>query len=153
MVRRYDGASVRLPRRSRAAAKAGGCGGFTLIELLVVMVLILILAGVSLVVYGNNVKRAREAALTKNLYELRKAIDEYYADQGKYPTSLETLVSGTPPYLRSIPKDITDSVETWQEIPAEFDPGNPTAEPGIQNVKSGSDQVALDGTTPYSEFE
>lgn len=138
--------------RNRAAAKAGRCEGFTLIELLVVMVLILILAGVSLTVYANNIARAKETALTKNLFEMRKAIDEYYADQGKYPASLDTLVNGSPKYLRSIPKDITDSVETWQEIPAEFDPGNPTAEPGIENVKSGSDQMSLDGT-PYSEFE
>jgi hypothetical protein len=54
--------------------------------------------------------------------------------------------------LRSIAKDITDSVETWQEIPSEFDPGNPSAEPGISDVKSGSDQMTIDGK-PYSEWE
>jgi general secretion pathway protein G len=127
-----------------------GCGGFTLIELLIVMVLIVLLAGVSLTVYGNSVQRAREAALTENLFQMRKAIDEYYADKGKYPASLDTLV--TDKYLRSIPKDITDTVETWQQIPAEFDAGNPNAEPGIENVKSGSDQMSIDGT-PYAEFE
>ncbi|HET9360534.1 MAG TPA: type II secretion system protein [Vicinamibacterales bacterium] len=130
--------------------KAGRCGGWTLIELFVVMTLVLILASVSLVVYGNNVQRAKEAALTENLWQMRKAIDEYYADKGRYPASLDALV--TDKYLRSIPKDITGNVETWQEIPAEFDPGNPNAEPGIENVKSGSDQVSIDNT-PYAEFE
>jgi len=114
------------------------------------MVLIVLLAGVSLALYGNSVRRAREAALTKNLFEMRKAIDEYYADKGKYPPSLDALV--TEKYLRSIAKDITDSVETWQEIPSEFDPGNPSAEPGISDVKSGSDQMDIDGK-PYSEWE
>lgn len=142
---------MRVPRRSRETATAEGCcGGFTLIELLIVMTLIVLLAGVSLFQYGNSVQRAREAALTENLWQMRKAIDEYYADKGKYPASLEALV--TDKYLRSIPKDITDKVETWQEIPAEYDPGNPNAEPGIENVKSGSDQVSIDGT-PYAEFE
>ena len=127
-----------------------GQPGFTLLELLIVMVLIVLLAGVSLALYGNSVRRAREAALTKNLFEMRKAIDEYYADKGKYPPSLDALV--TEKYLRSIAKDITDSVETWQEIPSEFDPGNPSAEPGISDVKSGSDQMDIDGK-PYSEWE
>jgi general secretion pathway protein G len=160
MVRRCEGATVRVPCRlvrrnaereggSREAATAGGCGGFTLIELLTVMVLIIVLAGVALTQYNTSVQRAREAALVTNLYEMRKLIDEYYADKGKYPASLEALV--TEKYLRSIPKDITDKVDTWQEIPAEYDPGNPNAEPGIENVKSGSDQLAIDGT-PYSEF-
>jgi general secretion pathway protein G len=138
MVRGCEGARVR------------GCGGFTLIELLVVMSLIVLLASVSLAVYNTSVQRAREAALTENLFQMRKAIDEYYADKGKYPAALDALVADK--YLRSIPKDITGKVETWQEIPAEFDPGNPNAEPGIENVKSGSDQMSIDGT-PYAEFE
>lgn len=136
--------------RERRRVKAGRCSGWTLIELFVVMTLVLILASVSLAVYGNNVQRAKEAALTENLWQMRKAIDEYYADKGRYPASLDALV--TDKYLRSIPKDITGNVETWQEIPAEFDPGNPNAEPGIENVKSGSDQVSIDNT-PYAEFE
>jgi general secretion pathway protein G len=150
MVPGCDGATVHGPRRSGEAAKAGGCGGFTLIELLTVMTLIVLLAGVSLAVYNTSVQRAREAALTENLWQMRKAIDEYYADKGKYPASLDALV--TDKYLRTIPKDITGKVETWQEIPAEFDPGNPNAEPGIENVKSGSDQTSIDNT-PYAEFE
>ena len=86
-------------------------GGFTLIELLIVMVLLILLAGVSLAVYGNSVTRGKEAALEEDLFQMRKAIDEYYADKGKYPTDLQTLV--TEKYLRTIPPDpFTNSAET-----------------------------------------
>ena len=142
-VRRYLGATVRgLRTRSR---------GFTLIELLIVMVLIVLLASVSLAVYGNSVQRGREAALKEDLFQMRKAIDEYYADKGKYPSDLQTLVSEK--YLRSIPPDpFTNSAESWQQIPSEPDAANPAAEPGISDVKSGSDQTGFDGK-PYSEWE
>ena len=125
--------------------------GFTLIELLIVMVLLVLLAGISLAVYGNSVQRGKEAALAEDLFQMRKAIDEYYSDKGKYPTDLQTLVSEK--YLRMIAKDpFTNSVETWQQIPSEPDAANPAAEPGISDVKSGSDQTGLDGK-PYSEWE
>jgi general secretion pathway protein G len=139
MVRRGDGARVR------------GCSGFTLIELLIVMVLIVLLAGIVLAVYGNSVTRAKEAALAEDLFQMRKAIDEYYADKGKYPADLDALVSEK--YLRQIPPDpFTGSTDTWQEIQSEGDPSNPSAEPGISDVKSGSDQSGLDGR-PYAEWE
>jgi general secretion pathway protein G len=140
MVRTVSGATVR--RR---------VDGFTLIEVLIVMVLLILLAGVSLAVYGNSVRRGREAALAEDLFQMRKAIDEYYADKGKYPTDLQTLV--TDKYLRSIPPDpFTNSAESWQQVPSEPDAANPAAEPGISDVKSGSDQTGLDGK-PYSEWE
>jgi general secretion pathway protein G len=125
--------------------------GFTLIELLIVMVLLVLLAGVSLAVYGNSVKRGKESALKEDLFQMRKAIDEYYADKGKYPSDLQSLV--TEKYLRSIAADpFTGSSDSWQQIPSELDPGNPSAEPGIADVKSGSDQTGSDGK-PYSEWE
>lgn len=125
--------------------------GFTLIELLIVMVLLVLLAGISLAVYGNSVQRGKEAALAEDLFQMRKAIDEYYADKGKYPTDLETLV--TEKYLRSIARDpFTNSADTWQQIPSEPNAANPAAEPGISDVKSGSDQTGLNGK-PYSEWE
>jgi general secretion pathway protein G len=129
----------------------GRHNGFTLIELLIVMVLLILLAGVSLTVYGTSVQRGKEAALKEDLFQMRKAIDEYYADKGKYPTDLQTLV--TEKYLRSIaPDPFTGSAETWQPIASEPEPGNPSAESGISDVKSGSDQTGSDGR-PYSEWE
>jgi general secretion pathway protein G len=120
--------------------------GWTLIELLVVLTLIMILASVAMAQYRNSVMAAREAALKSNLYLMRDAIDQYYADKGKYPESLQTLVSES--YLRGIPVDpITRSADTWQTVPADFQPGSLTTSPGIYDVKSGSPDVSpLDGS-------
>ena len=55
-------------------------------------------------------------------------------------------------YLRKLPDDpFTKSSSSWQSIPAEPDPNNPIAEPGVYDVKSGADGTALDGTK-YSEW-
>jgi general secretion pathway protein G len=127
-----------------------GAMGFTLIELLVVISMISILAAMGVVQYRNTVQRTKEATLKKDLFEIRDVIDQYYADKGKYPSSLDSLVSDG--YLRKIPVDpITNSADTWETVPAEADPANPSAEPGIYNVKSGAPGTSLDGTA-YSEF-
>lgn len=124
--------------------------GFTLIELLIVMALIVVLSSVALVGYQNSVVRAREATLMDDLHKLREAIDQYYADKQKWPATLQDLV--TDGYVRRIPEDpMTNSAETWQTVPAESDPANPAAEPGIFDVKSGSDKISLDGR-PYAEW-
>jgi len=138
-------------RRHNAAHLRGRLDGFTLIELLIVMVLLILLAGVSLTVYGTSVQRGKEAALKEDLFQMRKAIDEYYADKSKYPADLQTLVSEK--YLRKIaPDPFTGSADTWTTVPSDPDPSNPSAEPGISDVRSGSDQTGSDGR-PYSEWE
>jgi general secretion pathway protein G len=120
-------------------------GGWTLIELLVVLSLIMILTSLAMVQYRNSVQTAREASLRSDLFLMRDGIDQYYADKGKYPESLDALVSEH--YLRSIPEDpITRSTDTWQTIQAEPDSGAITTQPGIYDVKSGSDGTALDGS-------
>jgi general secretion pathway protein G len=126
------------------------CKGFTLIELLVVMAIVVLLAGVGMTLYGTSVTRAKEAALAEDLFQMRKAIDEYYADKQKYPSSLDALVSDK--YLREIKADpFTLSVETWQTTMSEPDAANPSAETGIYNVKSGAPGTGSDGR-PYSEW-
>jgi general secretion pathway protein G len=121
-----------------------GNAGFTLVELLIVISLISILAAMGLVQYRNSVVQTKEAVLQTDLFRMRDAIDQYYADKGKYPSSLDSLVSDG--YLRKIPEDpITKSADTWTTVPAEPDPGNPSAEPGIYDVKSGAQGTALDG--------
>ena len=120
--------------------------GFTLIELLVVISLISILAAMAVVQYRNSIHRTNEAVLKTNLFRMRDAIDQYYADKGRYPASLDALVSEQ--YLRRIPEDpITKSADTWQTVPAEPDPGNPSADPGIYDIKSGAQGQALDGSS------
>jgi general secretion pathway protein G len=124
--------------------------GFTLIELLIVIALITILATMGIVQYRNSINSTKEAVLSTDLFRMRDAIDQYYADKNKYPASLDALVSDG--YMRKIPEDpITKSADTWQTVPAEPDPGNPSAEPGIYDVKSGATGTALDGRS-YSDF-
>ena len=125
--------------------------GFTLIELMIVMSLIVILASIGLTLYTNSVIRAKESVLKEDLFRMRDAIDQYYADKGKYPVTLDSLVSEK--YLRSIPLDpFTNSADTWRSIQSEPDPTNPTAEPGVYDVRSGSDQKAIDGTS-YADWD
>jgi general secretion pathway protein G len=125
--------------------------GFTLIEVLIVITLIVVLASVGMPMYQNSVRRSREAVLKEDLFRIRDAIDQYYADKNKYPATLQDLVSDG--YLREVPKDpMTDSADTWTTVPAEPDPANPVAEPGVYNIKSGSDQTAMDGSR-YADWD
>ncbi len=125
--------------------------GFTLIEVLIVLTLVVVLASIGMATYSNSVRRAREAVLKEDLFRMRDAIDQYYADKNKYPQALQDLV--TDGYLREIPKDpITDSAETWTSVPAEADPANPSSEPGVYDIKSGSEETAMDGSR-YADWE
>jgi len=143
-------ASLKRPRLTRHDSRWTGASGFTLIEVLVVMTLIVVLASMGMTQYRNSITRAEEAVLKENLFRMNDAIDQYYADKNKWPQSLQDLV--TDGYVREVPEDpITNSVDSWQIVPAEPDPANPSSEPGIFDVKSGSDRTALDGT-PYAEW-
>jgi general secretion pathway protein G len=122
-----------------------GKKGFTLIELLIVITIIGILLTVAQPTYKTSVRRAKETVLKENLFAMRSAIDQFYADNGSYPASLEDLVQKG--YLRSIPRDpITNSNTTWVIVP----PPNPE-ETGVYDVKSGSNEISLSGT-PYSDW-
>ena len=124
--------------------------GFTLIELMVVISLLVILASLGLVQYRQSIIHTNEAVLKDDVVKMREAIDQYYADKNQYPETLDALVSGG--YIREVPRDtFTKSVSTWITIPSEPDANNPTAQPGIINVKSGFAGTALDGT-PYSDW-
>jgi general secretion pathway protein G len=132
-------ALVNRRRRLRAADR-----GFTMIELTVVLAILVILAAMGMAQYRGSVIHAREAVLKEDLFGMRDAIDQYYADKGQYPSTLDALVSDG--YMRRVPEDpFTKSNSTWQTIPAEPDPNNPTAEAGIYDVKSGSDATSLNG--------
>jgi general secretion pathway protein G len=119
--------------------------GWTLIELIVVLSLIMILTTMALTQYRNSVLQAKEAALRSDLFLMQDAIDQYYADKGKYPETLEALVSER--YLRAIPKDpVTNSTDTWVLIQAPSEAGSLTSSAGVYDVKSGSADTALDGS-------
>ena len=118
--------------------------GWTLIELTIVISLMTILSTIALVGYRSAITRTREAVLKEDLFRMRDAIDQYYADRQEYPPALQSLV--TEGYLRTVPDDpFTGSSDTWQPIFAELDPADPLAQ-GVFDVKSTSDQTSLDGT-------
>jgi len=125
--------------------------GFTLIELLVVVAIIGIVVTVAVGQYQKSIVKAREAVLRQDLYEMRTAINRYFADKGKYPADLEALVSDK--YIYKLPVDpFTGSSDTWDQVPSEAGGDDDlSGEPGIADVKSGADGTALDGST-YSEW-
>jgi general secretion pathway protein G len=121
--------------------------GFTLIEVMIVFALIGILVGLGLPQYTNATKRAREAVLKEDLFQMRKLIGQYYLDKGQYPASLQTLIDED--YLYKIPVDpITKTADSWIQIMEVLSEEDLVAgvQPGISDVKSGSNEVALDGT-------
>lgn len=124
--------------------------GFTIVELMVVMTIIVTLATLGLVQYRNSVVRSREAVLREDLFRMRDAIDQYYADKNTYPETLDALVKDG--YLRQLPVDpFTGSSTSWLAVPAEANRNDPAAPPGVFDVKSSSEDTALDGSA-YAEW-
>ena len=134
---------MRTGRARREGSR--GEGGFTLIELLIVIAIIGIIAGIAAAQMRTAPQRAKEAVLKEDLFAIRDVIDQYFADKGKYPESLESLIEEG--YLRKIPVDpITGSEETWQTVQAEATDEDTEGAGGVIDVKSGADGTALDGT-------
>jgi general secretion pathway protein G len=123
--------------------------GFTLIELMIVISVILILISVALPAYQQSVIRARESVLRQNLFTLRSVISQYTLDKQKAPQSLDDLVSAG--YLKQLPTDpMTGHNDTWtpdqeQDTIMSLDQ-QPSDEPGIVDVHSGSTGIGSDGT-------
>ena len=122
--------------------------GFTLLELMIVISIIIILVSVALPQYQKTIMHARETMLSYDLDTMRKLIDQYAADKGKLPQSLDDLV--TAGYMREVPKDpITDNKD-WNIITGD-DPYSTEGGTGIIDVHSSSSEVSTGGT-PYSEL-
>jgi general secretion pathway protein G len=140
VLREVNDVSSRLtPRASRLTPPATQ-RAFTLVELLVVMAIVALLMSIAVPRYFHSIDRAREAVLKENLLQMRDAVDKFYGDRGRYPDTLEDLVSRK--YLRRIPPDpMTDSAMTWQVVaPQETGIGL------VFDVKSGAEGQALDGS-------
>jgi general secretion pathway protein G len=117
-----------------------GKNGFTLIELLVVMAIIATLLTIALPRYFHSVEKSREAVLRQNLSLTREVLEKYYADHGRYPDTLDELVSRK--YLRSLPQDpFTGDATAWVIVPPDSaDKG------GVYDIRSGAPGKARDGT-------
>lgn len=138
-----------LPWTARAIAigkpmRLRGLRGFTLVELLLVLFVVALLASLVAPVVTGSIQRARESSLKEDLHVMRKAIDDFYADTGRYPESLVQLVEKR--YLRKVPVDpMTDKVETWIEVKGE------AKDTGVMDVRSGSEGKSPDGV-PYRDW-
>lgn len=131
--------------RSTRIGKVGGrnARGFTLIELMIVVSIVGILATIAVPSYQASLIKARETVLRQDLFTLRELLDHHRADKGKYPPSLDGLV--TAGYLRALPRDpFTSTPNSWQQI---IEP----TEGGIFDVYSGSDLVGTNGI-PYNQW-
>ncbi len=124
--------------------KARSQRGFTLLELMIVLAIMGILLTIAQPSLKSSIIRAREAVLREDLFRLREAVDQYYADNDKYPPAIQDLLNQqerTRSYLRDIPKDPFTGATDWITVAPEGDEG------GVFDVHSASPLVALDGTT------
>ena len=142
-VASYFSPSLRLPvppSRQR---------GFTLLELMIVISILVILALIAMAQYNKTVLASREATLRYDLYTMRKMIDQYAADKGKLPQSLDDLVQAG--YIDKIPIDPVTDQGDWQVDFGE-DPGSTEGAQGVTNVHSASGEVSSDSSTRYSDW-
>jgi general secretion pathway protein G len=132
------------------SGKARARLGFTFVELMVVVSIIVILISMAIPIYQRSIIRTKESVLRSNLFTLRTVIDNYTYDKAKAPQSLQDLVNEG--YLRGVPVDpMTGSNQTWKIVMEDATQSVNQTEPGIFDVKSGSDKTSLD-TTPYAEW-
>jgi general secretion pathway protein G len=137
--------SIRPTRTARPAEQ-----GFTLLELMIVMVVIGLLAAIAIPAYVSNIRNAREAVLKEDLHVMRQAIDSYTVDKQKAPQSLDDLVQAG--YLKTMPIDpFTRRSDTWMPVQEDTMISLDQTESGIDDVHSGSQETALNGTS-YSTW-
>jgi general secretion pathway protein G len=142
------GALFRVPPSLRRRFPASRSAGFTLLELMIVISIIVILASVALPQYQKATRHARETVLRDDLFQMRKLIDQFAADKGKLPQSLDELVSEG--YMREVPEDPITGEKNWT-LETGDDPASLEGGSGIINVRSAATDTGSDDR-PYSEW-
>jgi len=141
---------IRNGERARAVLIPRRRNGYTLIEMIIVMAIISILLAIAVPLYQKSLLRTKESLLKNNLFTLRTVIDEYTYDKQKAPQTLDDLVNDG--YLRAVPLDpITNSSQSWRLVMEDAVTSVDQTMPGIYDVRSGSDQKSLEGTS-YAEW-
>jgi len=142
------GSPIQRPKLITAHRSLLRAAGFTLLELMIVISIIIVLASVALPQYQKTIMHARETVLKDDLFKMRSLIDQYAADKGKLPQSLDDLISAG--YMREVPKDpITDNKD-WNIVTGD-DPYSTEGGTGVTDVHSSSSELSTEGT-PYSEW-
>jgi general secretion pathway protein G len=140
---------IRLRRSSSSSTARIASAGFTLLELMIVISILVILAMIAVAQYQKTVLAAKEATLRENLFQMRKMLDQYAADKGKLPDSLDRLKEAG--YIQEIPIDPMTDLADWQVDFGE-DPNSTEGDQGILNIHSASAELASDGSSRYSEW-
>lgn len=147
--------------------------GLTLIELVIVVAIIGVLASAVAPLANISKKRAKEFELKRSLRIIRSGIDRYkkaYDDKNieneigrsGYPESFLELIEGVKDikdpngrmiyFLRRVPRDpmnvneFISSEETWEIRAYENEPDDFSGGEDIFDIRSSSDDIALDGT-------
>ena len=134
--------------KRQSAGRSLAAAGFTLLELMIVISIVIILASIALPQYQRTIMHTRETVLRDNLFKMRSLIDQFGADKGRLPQSLDELVSEG--YMRELPVDPFTGQKDWAITTGE-DPNSLTGEQGITDVHSASAEISSEGT-PYSEW-
>ena len=123
-------------------------GGFSLLELMIAMFILIILLSVAVPTYQRSVQQAKETVLKENLWQMRRAIEQFSGDKGKLPQNVDELVEAK--YLRERPIDPVIETTEWEEIQGE-DPNSTDGEQGMVNVKSTAPGTDSNGKA-FSEY-
>jgi|SRR5687767_12265188 len=135
-------------QQARSRLSKAAQAGFTLLELMIVISIIIILAAITLPQYQKTIMHTREAVLRDDLFKMRSLIDQFAADKGRLPQSIDELVSEG--YLREVPVDPFTGQKDWAITTGE-DSNSLTGEQGMTDIHSSSSDISTDGR-PYSEW-